>query len=133
MSLKKYSWRSMWRRPGRTILTLASIVIGVAAVVSVTITTTTTRNAYKKMANMVSGKADLVVDGEAEAPFPSALFQQVAAVPGVKAAVPVFSQFSVLSANEERVRAQLLGVDVEHDSAVRDYAIKEGRPLERGK
>ncbi|MCY2991092.1 MAG: ABC transporter permease [Planctomycetota bacterium] len=133
MSLKKFSWRSMWRRPGRTILTVASIVIGVAAVVSVTITTTTTRNAYKLMASLVSGKADLVVEGEAETPFASSLLEQVTAVPGVKAAVPVFSQLSVMSAKDERIKLQLLGIDIARDSAVRDYIIKAGRPLEGGK
>ena len=141
MSLKKFSWRSMWRRPGRTILTVASIVIGVAAVVSVTITTTTTRNAYKLMASLVSGKADLVVEGEAETPFSSALLEQVAAVPGVQAAVPVFSQLSVMSpmddgsddGKDKRIKLQLLGIDIQRDSAVRDYIIKEGRSLEGSK
>jgi putative ABC transport system permease protein len=133
MSLKQFSWRSMWRRPGRTILTVLSIVIGVAAVVSVSITTATTRNAYKQMAAMVAGKADLVVEGEGEVSFPSSLLSEIQAVPGVQAAVPVFGALGVLHAHGERIRLQLLGVDVEHDSAVREYTINEGRPLQGGK
>lgn len=129
MSLRKFSWRAMWRRPGRTVLTVLSIVIGVAAVVSVTITTTTTRSAYKEMFALVLGKASLVVDGEGGISFDAELRDKVAAVPGVKAAVPVVRRYSVLYAGAQRIRLQVLGVDVARDGAVRDYAITAGRSL----
>ena len=35
MSLRRYTWRAMQQRPGRTILTMLSIVIGVTAAVAV--------------------------------------------------------------------------------------------------
>ena len=128
MSLKKFSWRSMWRRPGRTILTVLSIVIGVAAVVSVSITTATTRNAYKQMAAMVSGKADLVVEGEGEVSFPSSLLSEIQAVPGVQTAVPVFGTLGVLHAHGERIRLQLLGVDVEREDVRRSREALVAQP-----
>ena len=133
MSLRKFSWRSMWRRPGRTILTVLSIVIGVAAVVSVTITTATTRNAYKQMFSMVTGKAACIVSGECEAPLAESLQAEVEAVPGVQAAVPVISKLAVLHTGGERVALQLLGVDLQRDSAVRDYVVQAGRPLQGAK
>ena len=92
MSLKKFSWRSMWRRPGRTILTVLSIVIGVAAVVSVTITTATTRNAYKQMFAAVFGQGRSGGRGRGRsAVSPRTCWPRSQAVPGVQAAVPVFA------------------------------------------
>ena len=43
MSLRHYTVRAMEQRPGRTILTMLSIVIGVAAAVAVGLGTATTR------------------------------------------------------------------------------------------
>lgn len=133
MSLQTFSWRAMWRRPGRTILTLLSIVIGVAAVITVTITTAATRRAYQQMFALVTGRAALVVSAEDESPLAETVRAQVAAVPGVTAAVPVLSRLAVLYAHQERLHTQLLGVDPACDNAVRDYAVKAGRGLQGGK
>ena len=57
MVLWKFASREIRNRPGRAILTLLSIVIGVAAVVAVTISTATTNQAYKEMFESVTGKA----------------------------------------------------------------------------
>lgn len=45
MALWKFNAREIQSRPGRATLTLFSIVLGVAAVVSVTVATNTTRGA----------------------------------------------------------------------------------------
>ena len=50
-------------RPSRAILTLLSIVIGVAAVVAVTIASGTTRMAFNQIYQTIAGKASLVVSG----------------------------------------------------------------------
>jgi putative ABC transport system permease protein len=85
------------------------------------------------MFSMVTGKAACIVSGECEAPLAESLQAKVEAVPGVKAAVPVISKLAVLHAGGERVALQLLGVDLQRDSAVRDYVLQAGRPLQGGK
>ena len=55
MILWKFTVREMRHRPGRATLTLLSIVIGVAAVVAVTLCGRTTRRAYREMYESLAG------------------------------------------------------------------------------
>ena len=96
MSLKTYQSRVIRQRPGRTFLTVASIVIGVAATVAISLVANTSRDAYKLMFATVTGKAQLeVVSGDAKG-LASEILLKIQSIPGVKAAVPVISQDSVL-------------------------------------
>ena len=61
MILWKFTLREVKNRPGRATLTMLSIVIGVAAVVSVTIGTATTQQACQEMYERVAGRAALEV------------------------------------------------------------------------
>ena len=56
-TLWRYAVRQLWRRPARTVLTLLGIVLGVATIVAVTLTTQTTRSAYHEMFATVTGRA----------------------------------------------------------------------------
>ncbi|MDX1944357.1 MAG: FtsX-like permease family protein [Pirellulaceae bacterium] len=133
MSLRKYTIRSMQQRPGRTVLTLLSIVIGVGAVVSIGLGTATTRNAYKQLFEMVTGKANLEIDASGGVGFSLKLFPEVAKVPGVLAAAPVVERQTSMSLGEDRrVRLQLLGIDPALDAQVRDVEISAGRMVEKG-
>src|SRR5262245_24367808 len=112
MSLRRYTTRSMQQRPGRTILTMLSIVIGVAAAVPVGLGTATTRNAYKQMFAMVTGKTTLEVDAPGGSGFDADLFDKIAAVPGVVAAAPLLDRGARLNINEERkIKLEVLGID----------------------
>ena len=64
MILWKFTLREVKNRPGRATLTLLSIVIGVAAVVAVTVGTATTHQAYQEMYESVAGRAALEVASE---------------------------------------------------------------------
>ena len=57
----KFAWREVRQRPSRAILTLLSIVIGVAAVVAVTIASGTTSHAFDDIYKTVAGKAELEI------------------------------------------------------------------------
>jgi hypothetical protein len=69
MALLKFSLRELTSRPVRVTLTVLSIVIGVAAVVSVSIATKTTRAAHERMFSAVSGRAALEVVAEGGGSF----------------------------------------------------------------
>lgn len=132
MVLWKFIRREIKNRPGRATLTLLSIVIGVAAVVSVNIATNTTRAAYQEMYESLTGRAALEVVAEGGGFFDQAVLPDVEQVPGVRAAVPVMEQFVLLYNKDNRVRLLCMGVDPKRDEAVRQYDLKEGAFLQPG-
>jgi putative ABC transport system permease protein len=113
---------------------MLSIVIGVTAAVAINLGTATTRNAYKHMFAMVTGKATLEVESAGGADFTRELVPKIAAVPGVIAAAPLVERPTSmsLSGGEKRVRLQILGIDSLLDSTVRDYTISAGRQVHEG-
>ena len=131
MSLRKYIGRSMWARPGRTLLTMGSIVIGVAATVAFVMTASTTRGAYRKMFSTITGRADLEVSIPGDGAFAASVLPQVAETPRVLAAAPVLRRTSTLYANKQRVTLEVLGINPAIDRKVRDYDLPFGRMPEK--
>ena len=129
MSLRRFSQRAMLSRPGRTILTIASIIIGVAAVVSVTVVTATTRESYQVMFAAVRGKTSLEVVAQNTGPIPADLVEKVSALEGVQGAVPLVQRPSSLTKGEQRVRLQVLGIDPDKDNLIREMELVDGRLL----
>jgi putative ABC transport system permease protein len=131
MSLRKYIGRSMLARPGRTLLTMGSIVIGVAATVAFVMTASTTRGAYRKMFSTITGRADLEVSIPGDGAFAATALPLVVETPHVAAAAPVLRRTSTLYANKQRVTLEVLGIDSKVDRQVRDYEIPSGRMPEK--
>jgi putative ABC transport system permease protein len=126
MILWKFALREVKSRPGRATLTLLSIVIGVAAVVAVTVGTATTNQACQDMYLNVAGKAALEVVTEGDAFFGEDTVAAIERTPGVKAAVPAVLRLSSLRYKGAKVALTAMGIDPERDKAVRDYEIEEG-------
>lgn len=132
MVLLRFILREVQSRPGRAILTLLSIVIAVATLVSVKVSTETSSHAYQEMYEQVAGRTDLeVVSAEVGASYDASILAQVQQTPGVKAAVPSFSSGTRLYFGEgektARVGMLLMGIDVKSDEAIRDYRLEEGQ------
>jgi putative ABC transport system permease protein len=134
MSLRHYTWRAMQQRPGRAVLTMLSVVIGVTAAVATGLGTATTRNAYKQMFAMVTGRATLEVDAAGGSGFDQNVFSRIASSPDVAAATPLVDRPSSISmeGGERQVRIEVLGIDPERDATVRDYQITQGRQVKEG-
>lgn len=130
MPMGKISVREIFSRPTRALLTFSSIVIGVAAVVSVFLTTSNTRVAQREMLRAVSGKADLEIVANGAQGFPYKMLETVRAADGVKVAAPSVNRFAVLFAGERRAKARVLGIDPRVDQEVRDYKVVQGHALE---
>src|SRR5262245_35086047 len=123
----------MQQRPGRSILTMLSIVIGVAAAVAVGLGTATTRNAYKQMFAMVTGRTTLEIDGKGGIAFESTVLEKVEQIPGVEAVAPVVNRMASMNVGDHRLRVQILGIDPVRDPKVREYEITEGRQVSEGR
>jgi len=132
MSLRRYTTRAMLLRPGRTILTLLSIVIGVAAAVAIDLGTATTRESYQKMFATVTGKATLEITAAGGVNFDQKFLDIAAKTPGVTAASPIIEKPTSLAIGEKQIRLQIMGIKPELDQAVREYDIVAGRQLAKG-
>jgi putative ABC transport system permease protein len=134
VSLRRYTFRAMQQRPGRTVLTMLSIVIGVTAAVAVGLGTATTRNAYKQMFAMVTGRATLEIDAAGGGGFEESVLAKIESVRDVSAATPLVDRPTSMSleGGERRVRLEILGIDTARDAKVRDYEIVAGRQVKEG-
>jgi len=130
MALWRVSWKEFCSRPLRALLTLSSIVIGVAAIVSVQLTIEESRFTQQSMLKAVAGNASLEVASVGNAPFDTAIVRQIADIEGVDIATPIVRRYAILfDPKDNRVRVQILGVDPTVDASVREYRIREGNPL----
>ena len=130
MPMGKISLREILSRPTRALLTFSSIVIGVAAVVSVFLTTSNTRRAQREMLRVVSGKADLEVVANGERGFPYEALKITRETAGVAQAAASINRWATMFAGDRRAKVRVLGIDPKVDQEVRDYKIVEGRGLE---
>ncbi|MCC6492132.1 MAG: ABC transporter permease, partial [Pirellulales bacterium] len=129
MILAKLGWRDSRRRPGRAILTLASVVIGVAAVVAVTFTTQSTRRAFDEMFAAIAGRADLEVAAPIGETIDASLLPRIRDVPGVAVASPMVQRPTIMYAGGRRTQVSLMGVVPELDRAIHDFQVESGKPL----
>jgi len=130
--LLRFSLRALTARPGRAVLTLMSIVIAVAAVVAVQISTVTTQVAYRKASESITGRADLEIVAEGGGAFDLALRDQVRKVAGVSGVLASYQQVTNLFFNEKKVRALLVGIETDNHDALRDYELREGKLFDEG-
>src|SRR5205085_12507556 len=110
-TLWKYSYRGLQRRPGRALLTLLGIVIGVAAVVATSWTARATHGAYRAMFESMAGRAALEVVADGAGGFDAALADELERIPGIKAAVPVVQVPTAIFDRGGAVPVLLLGIE----------------------
>lgn len=127
-TLWKYTSGEMRRRPGRTLLMLLGIVLGVGAIVAVTLTTDATRRSYRDMFENAAGKAALEIVAEGQGGF-EASDADLAGLDGIRAAVPVIQAPAALTTADGNVLALVVGIDPDVDSAARDARVVEGSSL----
>lgn len=124
--------REFRQRPGRSILTLLSIVIGVAAVVAVSLAADTTRRAFDDIFTTVAGKADLEVTAPFGTTFDETLAATIRDLPGIAQASPVIERPGIMYVGSEKIQYIFMGVDPERDRKLHDYTIVAGKQLGDG-
>jgi putative ABC transport system permease protein len=121
--LKHISLRRILLQKVHTLMTIAGICLGVAAIVSVGVVNKSVLRSFEDSINRVTGRAALQVTGAASG-FPEDLIDRVQKVPGVEYAVPVIDTQGILVGAKER-SLMILGVDVLQDGNIRDYKLSE--------
>jgi len=111
MMLGNYTIREFARHPGRTLLTLGGIVIGVAGVFAIALTVQTTRNAYRQMFADLAGSAELEIVAEGGGGFDPALATKVAEVSGVRAARPVVQMVGAVVSAGNHLGVMVIGAE----------------------
>jgi putative ABC transport system permease protein len=130
MRLAAYTLRELRRHRARTLLTVAGVVIGVGALVSVGITLETTRSAHRSLLENAGGRADLEVRADSEQGLDPGLIATVAATPGVRAAVGSVHASAAVATDRGPQPSLVLGIDPEQDGAVRTLTLRAGTSLE---
>lgn len=125
----RFAWRELKQRPSRPILTLLSIVIGVGAVVAVTISSSTSRRAFDQIFQTVAGNASLEVSTPVGTAFDEKIVPTIRDLPGVKAVAPLINRYAMLYVGKRSFRLMAMGIDPQHDQAVRGYDIVAGKSL----
>ena len=121
--LKHISIRRIRLQKVHTLMTVAGISLGVAAIVSIGIVNKSVMRSFEDSINRVTGRAALQVTGAASG-FPEGLLDRVQKVPGVEYAVPVIDTQGILVGAKEQT-LMVLGVDVLQDSNIREYKLSD--------
>jgi putative ABC transport system permease protein len=121
--LRHISLKHIRYQKAQTLLALAGISLGVAAIVSIGIVNKSVLQSFEDSFHNATGRAALQVTG-AQTGFPEAMLEKIRAVPGVEYAVPVVDTDGLLAKGKER-SIMVLGVDVLVDSQIRSYSLAD--------
>jgi putative ABC transport system permease protein len=131
MKLWLYSLREATQRPGRSLLTLLSIILGVGTVFAVSTTIVGAQSAYGRMTEALSGKADAQVIARGGGRFAQDRVVFVDQAPGVATTVPLLHQFAVLSTGQRRVQINGIGTILAKEKMLHPFDVVSGRLLEK--
>ena len=121
MTLIRYSLGEAMRRPGRTLLTLAGVVIGVAAMLSISMTVDSTRRVYGELFSTLAGRADLEIVPDGMGGIEIGLVEKIRATPGITAAVPVIQTTAGLVTEGQTTLLTVVDIDPAGVAALKDY------------
>jgi putative ABC transport system permease protein len=128
MRLWTYTARESCRRPGRALLTLAGISLGLATVVATQLTIPTVQRAYRELFEGLTGRAALEVTAPGLAGFDPAVTNQLKALPGVKALIPRIQATASVVGTRGSIPAPVLGIDPQSMPATA-WQIRDGTAL----
>ncbi|MGD8450860.1 MAG: FtsX-like permease family protein [Phycisphaerae bacterium] len=129
MILTRYMLREVRRRPGRSVLTLLGIVIGVQALVAIPLTLQSMRQAQRGVFEALAGKAALEVVPCGQGGFSPDIGPALESVSGVTAAVPAIQSTAAIQGSSGPVPVTALGVEMSRDDRARDYVVRRGKLL----
>lgn len=129
-TLWKYTFRQIRQRPGRALLTLLGITIGVATIVAISATTKAAHRAYREMFDAVGGEAQLEVTSEGGSGFDPSQVEFLRNDPAVKRTVAVIHTHAGVKTARGPQMVLTLGLDVQSDDNSTTYKVVHGRGLQ---
>jgi len=126
MNLWVYNIREMQRRPGRMLLTLLGIALGLATVVATRLTIRTVDRAYRDLFEGVAGRPALEVTAKGQGGFAADAAAGLEQIRGVEAVLPRIQSAAALVSASGSVAVPVLGTD---RGGAADWPVREGRPL----
>ena len=131
VALFRLSLREFRRRLSRTLLTICSIALGVAAIVAVLVSSDVARTAQKSLLNAIQGESHFEIRAEGGGLFDEKVVESVQAIAGIHQLAPYVSRVSVFTTPAGiQARIQLLGINPELDASLQAYQVVEGKGLE---
>jgi putative ABC transport system permease protein len=128
MNLWTYNLREIQRRPGRMLLTLLGIIVGLATVVATRLTIHTVDRAYHELFEGVSGRSSLEVTAKAQGGFDPGLARGLESIRGVKAVVPRVQSAAALTSPAGSVAVPVMGIPPD-SAAADDWTLREGHGI----
>ena len=148
LTLVAIAWRNLYARPGRTLLTLVGIALGVAAVLATGITNRNVTSTLDGLFKRTLGSAELQITPLGnKTTVKEAVLETVRRTPGVRLAVPILRTDTLLPGSLVEGQAvfnssgqleigksfEVQGIDPELDPEMRVYTLAAGRFPELGK
>ncbi len=118
------SWR---QRPARTLLSIASVAIAIAAVLGTALSQSSVRLGMRALSQAVDQSPAIEVVASSGGRFPAADVPDLSHLPGVSSAVPVVGRATLARVHGKRFRTVLVGLPIENEGAWRALSLSEGR------
>ena len=120
-----------WReRPARTVLSILSVAIAVAAVFGVALAQSSVRLGYRKLIQAVEGSPALEILSTAGGRIAVDEAPKLLDVPGVRAAAPIVTRGTLARIKGKRFRAVLAGLPTDDERIWQSLQIEQGRKCE---
>lgn len=121
-----------WRqRPARTLLSVLSVAIGVAAVMGVTLAQSSVRLGYRKLLAAVEGHAALEVAAADGSRFSQSEAERIETIEGADESFAIVTRATLARVQRKRFRAVLLGFDPSSETAWSVLPVISGDRCER--
>ena len=121
--LRYISLKRLNLHKAQTFMAVCGISLGVSAIVSIGIVSTSVVRSFEEAITSIAGRASLQITG-GQSGFPEAMVERVQAVPGVEYAVPVIETTANLIGGKNR-SIMIIGVDMLQDHQIRDYRVTD--------
>jgi putative ABC transport system permease protein len=123
------AFRNLWERKARTLFTASGILLGVAAMLAISIMSASTVQSLRDFFAQSSGRANLTISaaGNSSEGIPRRMLPRVQAFAGVADAAGITSNRVALIIEGKAIGLSVVGIDPESDSRLRTYTLAEGR------
>jgi len=127
--LRKVNLRQLRAHPGRAVLAVCAVALGVSLVLAVELINQAVFAAFRETIEGTAGRAQLQVVGTTEVGLPEQVLETVRSAPGVAVAVPIIEGVAFVDDGRGE-SVTVVGIDLGDEASVRHY---EGVGADAGK